>query len=81
MMGNEVRLVVVWRRGVFVVFVDISNARIQGDGLNDRQKAECDHFVYIPQYGNGTGACATVRVCLSLSLSLFRVAASQHNVV
>ncbi|MEE2641466.1 MAG: TrmH family RNA methyltransferase [Planctomycetota bacterium] len=24
----------------------------EGEGLNDRQKAICDEFVYIPQYGN-----------------------------
>ena len=28
----------------------------EGEGLTELQKSLCDHFVYIPQYGNGTAS-------------------------
>ena len=29
----------------------------EGDGLNEKQKAVCDHFVYIPHYGMSPPLC------------------------
>lgn len=42
----------------------------EGDGLCDAHKALCDHFVYIPQYGNGT-ASLNVTVATSIVLHHF----------
>jgi tRNA G18 (ribose-2'-O)-methylase SpoU len=37
----------------------------EGDGMNQKQMKNCDKFVYIPQYGNGT-ASLNVHVATSL---------------
>lgn len=46
------------------------SARVQG--LSSRQKAVCDKFVYIPQYGSGT-ASLNVAVACSIVLHHFAV--------
>jgi hypothetical protein len=43
---------------------------LQGQGLNERQLALCDSFVYIPQYGPGT-ASLNVAVAASIVLHHF----------
>lgn len=43
---------------------------LQGQGLNERQLALCDSFLYIPQYGNGT-ASLNVAVAASIVLHHF----------
>jgi len=42
----------------------------EGEGLSDLQKAECDHLVYVPQYGNGT-ASLNVACAVTVVLSTF----------
>ena len=42
----------------------------EGEGLSDLQKSLCDHFVYIPQYGNGT-ASLNVVCAATVVLSIF----------
>lgn len=42
----------------------------EGDGLAPAHKALCDHFVYVPQYGNGT-ASLNVTVATSIVLHHF----------
>lgn len=44
----------------------------EGDGLTDKEKNLCDHFVYIPQYGPGT-ASLNVAVAASIVLHHFAV--------
>ena len=44
----------------------------EGDGLADAHKALCDHFVYVPQHGNGT-ASLNVTVATSIVLHHFAV--------
>jgi tRNA G18 (ribose-2'-O)-methylase SpoU len=39
----------------------------EGTGLSEAQKAVCDHFVYIPQYGNGT---ASLNVSVAAAIAL-----------
>jgi tRNA G18 (ribose-2'-O)-methylase SpoU len=41
----------------------------EGIGLTERQKSECDDFVYIPQYGSGT---ASLNVVVATSLVLYQ---------
>lgn len=43
----------------------------EGDGLCEAHKALCDHFVYIPQYGNGT---ASLNVTIASSIILHHFA-------
>lgn len=47
-------------------------AGAEGSGLPEAHKALCDHFVYIPQYGNGT-ASLNVTVATSIVLHHFAV--------
>jgi tRNA C32,U32 (ribose-2'-O)-methylase TrmJ len=47
-------------------------AGAEGGGLPDAHKALCDHFVYIPQHGNGT-ASLNVTVATSIVLHHFAV--------
>ena len=56
MMGNEVRIVL------------FNNH--QGAGMNERQLAMCDQFVYIPQFGHGT-ASLNVNVAASIVMEHF----------
>eukprot|EP00051_Salpingoeca_urceolata_P002015 m.46150 g.46150 ORF g.46150 m.46150 type:complete len:220 (+) comp11831_c0_seq1:195-854(+) len=42
----------------------------EGSGMTAKQKSICDHFVYIPQYGNGT-ASLNVTVAASIVLQHF----------
>lgn len=42
----------------------------QGTGLSEKQVALCDSFVYIPQYGDGTGSL-NVTVATSIVLQHF----------
>lgn len=43
----------------------------EGDGLSDRQRAKCDHFVYIPQYGST--ASLNVNVAAAIVLQHFAI--------
>jgi tRNA(Leu) C34 or U34 (ribose-2'-O)-methylase TrmL len=43
----------------------------EGDGLSEQQMALCDHFVYIPHYGNGT---ASLNVAIAGSICMHRFA-------
>jgi tRNA G18 (ribose-2'-O)-methylase SpoU len=43
----------------------------EGDGLSEQQMALCDHFVYIPHYGNGT---ASLNVAIAGSIVMHRFA-------
>lgn len=45
-------------------------AGAEGNGMHDSHKALCDHFVYIPQVGNGT-ASLNVGVAISIVLHHF----------
>lgn len=50
----------------------ISIVLIQGTGLSDVQRAVCDRYIYIPQYGPGT-ASLNVTVAASIVLHQFAV--------
>jgi tRNA G18 (ribose-2'-O)-methylase SpoU len=51
----------------------------EGDGLCDAHKAMCDHFVYIPQVGNGT-ASLNVTVATSIVLHHFCIWAGYDEI-
>mmetsp|Transcript_27047 Transcript_27047/g.45685 ORF Transcript_27047/g.45685 Transcript_27047/m.45685 type:complete len:183 (+) Transcript_27047:130-678(+) len=48
----------------------------EGRGMSEAQKAICDHFVYIPQYGNGT---ASLNVNVATALVLHNFVESRFN--
>jgi hypothetical protein len=50
----------------------LANRPLQG--LSDKQKQQCDSFVYISQYGNGT-ASLNVAVACSIVLHHFAISA------
>ena len=42
----------------------------QGTGLSERQRALCEQFVYIPQFGRGT---ASLNVAVAASIIMHRL--------
>lgn len=50
----------------------------EGTGLSRKQKAHCDRFVYIPQYGSGT-ASLNVNVATSIILHRYQLWSSRFQ--
>ena len=43
----------------------------EGDGMSEEEKSICDHFVYIPHFGNGT---ASLNVTVAASVVMYNFA-------